>query len=234
MATTIIHNTPGLSNLVYNTTINTTINNTVNNTIEQANTFGDSNNYSEFESDGTYIAKGDATVWIDIDYPIIIRTTGTGVPSLVAIAPDITVPQWEINDFTVCEGQEMVHAWKEGTAAHWHCHIITNGTDVTNRYLRWEIKLTYANVNSQLVSNTITSLDLVIPANTPDKTHLILSINTMEMPGMRIGTHVYARLKRIATSNIETYPAPSNDPWCSMLQMHIECDTFGSRDIASK
>ena len=134
---------------------------------------GGYSDYSEFENDGTYVAKGDATVWIDIDYPIIIRTTGTGVPSLVAIAPDITVPQWEINDFTVCEGQEMVHAWKEGTAAHWHCHIITNGTDVTNRYLRWEIKLTYANVNSQLVSNTITSLDLVIPANTPDKTHLI-------------------------------------------------------------
>jgi hypothetical protein len=36
-----------------------------------------SGDYSEFEADGTLKFNGGSTVWKDIDFPIIIRTTGS-------------------------------------------------------------------------------------------------------------------------------------------------------------
>lgn len=98
--------------------------------------FGDSANNTSFESNGVLVSTGTAATWQDIDFPIIIRTTGTNIPTLQPIQGNVTVPQWGVNDFNVCEGQELVHGWKEGSTMYWHCHVITNGTDVTDRYLK--------------------------------------------------------------------------------------------------
>ena len=45
-----------------------------------------------------------------------------------------------------------------------------------------------------------------------------------------IGSQVYARLQRLAT----TGAAPASDPWVTMLQAHLECDTMGSRTPTAK
>ena len=177
--------------------------------------------------------------YVDIDFPIIIRQTGTGIPSLVEISStpvgSITAPQWQINDFNIAEGQELIHGWAEGTRIYWHVHVLTNGVDITNRYLRWQLGRVYAPIGGQISNaETLTSIDFEIPANTPDKTHFIISIDDEVLPNSKIGTHVWAILKRIATSNVGTYPAPTNNPWCSMLQMHVQVDTLGSRQIGLK
>lgn len=197
--------------------------------------FGDSTNYSEFESDGFYEAFGEALSWRDIDFPLIARTSVANNPTPVAISGNLTAPQWAVNDYLMCEGQELVHAWKEGSTIYWHCHVITNGTEGSDKYLRWEVEYMYATPNGALSSpQTLTSSDIVIPANTPTKTHLIQSIGNFTPSTEKIGTHVYARLKRVATSNGTTYPAPTSNPWCTMLQLHIQCDTLGSRNIGTK
>lgn len=194
------------------------------------NTFGSTTNYSEFESDGTLVAHGNATVWQDVDFPIIIRTTGANIPVLTALQGNILVPQWAVNDYSNCEGQELIHGWKEGSPIYWHVHIITNGTDTTNRYLKWEIEWVWANLNGQISSTiTSTSSDCLIPANTPTKTHLLQAITSSTISG-KIGGHIFARLKRVTSSGT----APTNNPWCSMLQIHLELDTIGSRAISSK
>lgn len=41
---------------------------------------------------------------------------------------------------------------------------------------------------------------------------------------------LYARLQRLAT----TGAAPASDPWVTMLQAHLECDTMGSRTPTAK
>ena len=46
--------------------------------------------------------------------------------------------------------------------------------------------------------------------------------------------HYWAILKRVATSNPTTFPAPTSDPWCSMLQIYIQVDTLGSRKEGTK
>ena len=177
------------------------------------------------------ILRGSATVWQDLDFPLIIRTTGPNTPELVTCVGNITIPQWSVNDYLVIEGQELVHGWKEGSTANWHIHLITNGLEGSAKYVAFEVEWAIANVLGVLTAQTtIQSGDLEIPANTTDKTMLLFSLGQTTLTGYRIGGHIFARLKRVAASGT----APAADPWVSMLQAHIECNTLGSREIASK
>jgi len=187
-------------------------------------------NYTEIEPAGTLVAKGDARCWVDLDFPIVIRTTGVGIPTLETLVGNLTAPRWQINDFNICEGQEMIHAWVEGSTCYWHIHLITAAQDTTNRYVKFEIEYAYATLNGVLTSAIIAnSAELLIPANTTSRTHMIYPIANFT-PDVKIGTQVYARLKRIAASGT----APSVDPFVPMLQMHILCDTMGSRQLGLK
>jgi hypothetical protein len=168
--------------------------------------------------------------WVDIDFPIIVRAVAAGIPTMAAINGNITMPQWQVNDYNVCESQEMIHSWKEGSEIFWHLHLATNGLDATNRYLRFELEYGYADVNGAWVFPAVfTTPDILIPANTPAKTMMIMSLTSFT-PTIKIGAHVVARLKRVAA----TGAAPTSNPWIPMLQLHIQLDTLGSRTIGSK
>jgi len=188
-------------------------------------------NYTNFEDDGTIKFNGNASTWVDIDFPIIIRGTGANIPVIATLQGNLTAPQWQVNDYAVCEGQELIHSWKESTPVYWHIHIYTGGTNTTDRYLKFEIEYTWANLDATLPANTVvTSSELLIPANTPALTHLIFTIADFTPTAGKIGAHVKARLKRVAS----TGTAPTANPFCEMLQLHIEQDTTGSRQISSK
>jgi len=171
-----------------------------------------------------------ALPWVDIDFSIIVRSTGANRPELATINGNLQMPQWEVNDFNMCESQEFVHGWKEGSAVSWHLHLTTNGLDATDRYVRFELEYGYVDVNGQWVfPAVITTPDLLIPANTPDKTMMIMSLGSFTPP-IKIGGHSVARLRRIASVGA----APTNNPWIPMLQQHIQLDTIGSRSIGAK
>jgi hypothetical protein len=170
-------------------------------------------------------------VWTDLDFPLIVRTTGPNIPVLTAISGNITAPQWQVNDYIVCEGQELVHTWEEGSTIYWHMHLLTNGEEATAKYVAFEVEWCIANAFEPLVTPAvIQSGDLEIPANTPDKTMLILSLAESDLTGYRIGAHIWPRLKRVAA----TGDAPADDPWATMLQAHIRNNTLGSSAISSK
>jgi hypothetical protein len=171
-----------------------------------------------------------ALPWVDVDFPIIVRTTGPNIPALVAINGNITMPQWAVNNFNVCESQEFIHSWKEGSTVYWHLHLTTNGLDATNRFVRFTVEYGYVDVNGQWIFPAVLdSGDLLIPANTPDKTMIIMSLGNFT-PAIHIGGHSVARLTRIASVGA----APTLNPWIPMLQQHLQLDTLGSRFIGSK
>jgi hypothetical protein len=170
-------------------------------------------------------------VWVDIDFPIIIKTTGTGIPTLGTLMGTLIAPIWQVNDNNMCEGQELIHGWKEGSQCFWHIHLITNGTDTTDRYVKFQIEYTWATLNGVLQPITTTdSLELVIPANTLNRTHKIYPIASFTPTEAKISTQVYAKLYRIAS----TGTAPTLDPFVPMLQMHVQVDTIGSRRLGNK
>jgi hypothetical protein len=168
--------------------------------------------------------------WTDIDFPIIIRTTGPNIPTLQTLNGNITMPQWAVNAFNVCESQEFVHGWKEGTAVFWHLHLTTNGVDVTDRFVRFTVEYGYVDVMGQWVFPAVLdSGDIRIPANTPTRTMMIMPLGSFTPP-IKIGGHSVARLVRVASVGA----APTNNPWIPMLQQHIQLDTLGSRTIGAK
>jgi len=181
-------------------------------------------------NDTTEQWETDSYPWVDIDFPILIRTVGANIPTLTAINGNLTMPQWQVNDFNVCESQEMVHLWKEGSTVYWHLHMTTNGLDATARYVRFEVEYGYADTNGVWVfPATLTTADLLIPANTPSKTQMIMNLGSFT-PAIKIGAHVVARLRRIASVGA----APTANPWIPMLQLHVQIDTMGSRNIGTK
>jgi hypothetical protein len=95
--------------------------------------------------------------------------------------------------------------------------------------VNFEVEWFWVNPNGTLSATVTSAGDLLIPANTATKTMLIRQVAVATFAG-KIGGHVYARLRRIAS----TGAAPTGNPWCSMLQMHVECDTLGSRLISTK
>jgi hypothetical protein len=195
--------------------------------------FGDvsGGNYLQIDATGHLTLVGSATIWQDVDFPIIIRTTGANIPTLTTLNGNITMPQWAVNDYNVCESQEFVHQWKEASACYWHLHLTTNGLDATNRYVRFEVEFGYVAPNGAWTfPSVMDSGDLLIPANTTTKSMFILSLGSFTPAGGKIGGHCVARLKRIAASGA----APSANPWIPMLQMHIECDSLGSNLIDTK
>jgi len=174
--------------------------------------------------------ESDSVAWLDIDFPILIRTAGAGIPTLTTLHGKLTMPQWAVNDFNVCESQEFIHSWKEGSTVYWHLHLTTNGLEAVNKYVRFELEYGYADVNGAWTfPAVVTTADFTIPANTPTKTMLILSLANFT-PAIKIGAHAIARLKRVASAGA----APAADPWIPMLQMHVQLDTIGSRSIGTK
>jgi hypothetical protein len=174
--------------------------------------------------------ESDSIAWVDIDFPILIRTVGANIPALTTVNGNLTMPQWQVNDFNVCESQEFIHSWKEGSTVYWHIHMTTNGTEAVTKYVRFELEYGYADVNGQWVfPAAVTTADIAIPANTPDKTMLIVPITNFT-PALKIAAHTLARLRRVASVGA----APAADPWIPMLQMHVQLDTLGSRNIGSK
>jgi len=169
-------------------------------------------------------------VYQDIDFPIIIRTTGAGIPTLEIINGNLTLPQWQVNDFNMSESQEFIHAWKEGTEVSWHIHYTTNGLDASDRYVKFELEYGYTVAGVWTFPSLLTTADILIPANTANKTMMIMPLGSFTPTGSHIGDHCVARLKRVAASGT----APSGNPWIPMLQMHVRCDTIGSRQIGSK
>jgi len=191
--------------------------------------FKDFKSIKEFEKLISWI-NDNIDAWVDVDFPIIVRTVAAGIPSLAAINGNITMPQWQVNDFNVCESQELIHAWKEGSEVFWHLHLTTNGLDATNRYVRFEVEYGYSDVNGVWVFPvTLTTADLLIPANTPSKTMMIVPLGSFTPP-VKIGGHVVARLRRIASVGA----APTSNPWIPMLQLHVQVNTMGSRTIGAK
>lgn len=169
--------------------------------------------------------------WTDIDFPIIVRTTGPNIPTLANLRAPIQAPQWAVNDNAQIEGQEMIHAWIEGTPGQWHVHFITNGVDTTDRFLKFQLDWCFASPNTQLSAlATVTSADLLIPANTPDRTHFIVFLGEAAMPAAKIATHVWAKLTRVSAAGA----APTGAPFITMLQMHVQVDGTGSRTQTTK
>ena len=198
------------------------------------NSFGDkgSGNYSEFESDGTLRFRGDATVWNDLPPNPIVRSRNpaSNNPTLATFKGAIDQYTFAVDDY-VADNFEVLHEYKEGTDLYVHIHWSNNGTEATDKFVRWQFEYTIANAYGVFGDvATLTTDDIKIPADTADRTHLVNNIGVVSGDDLKIGAVIAYNIKRVAA----TGTAPSSNPFGLQVAAHIEMDTMGSRLVFTK
>ena len=175
--------------------------------------------------------------WDDLPpVPVIVGRPGVGNnPSLAAFQGNIQQYTFDVNDY-IYGAQELVHSYKEGTDISIHVHWATNGTDGTDRTVKWEFEYTWQSLTSSapfnklFPSSTTVSAEETIPASTGDRAHILTSIGTIDGSSIVIGSYILYRFRRIASSGTE----PSSDPFALAVGFHVEQNTLGSRQIDAK
>ena len=176
--------------------------------------------------------------WDDLPpVPVIVGRPGIGNnPSLATFQGNIQQYIFAVNDY-IYGAQEFTHSYKEGTDISAHVHWATNGTDVNDRTVKWELEYSISNAVANggpftelFPTPTVISSEITIPASTGDRAHILLSLGTITGTGILIGSYITYRFRRIASSGTE----PSSDPFGLAVGFHVEQNTLGSRQIGTK
>lgn len=101
--------------------------------------FGDSENYTAFEADGTMVLSGSATVWDDIFFPLVTAKQGqTDKPAFDANEVAYLFPQNDTGEFMYMVAQ-FPHSYKVGSGvdAHVHWKQTGSGSPVYKMDFKW-------------------------------------------------------------------------------------------------
>ena len=189
---------------------------------------GDGMNYSEFESDGTLVMAGTATVFDDIYVPISITKLGVTAPSWDPFHGNLEQFTFAINDY-VQGSFEVKHDYKEGTDLDIHVHVVTNGAEASKE-VRYSFEYWVADMDdASTTTSTLTCDDYAL--TNADGHHEYIDIGDISGTGLSIGAVVCFLFKRVALSDGDN---PSEDPFVVSLGVHYEIDTLGSRQETTK
>ncbi len=179
----------------------------------------------------------DTAVWNDLPpTPVISAKLGATAPTLATFVDDIQQFTFDNSNDFITGDTEVVHGYKEGTDILPHVHWATNGTDGTERTIKWQYKYTISNGNSSapfdslFPSQVVLSAEIVIPASTGDRAHIISGLGVIPGAGIKIGDIIVWRFERIAASGDD----PSNDPFAIQVGAHAQFDTIASRGLFTK
>ena len=154
------------------------------------------------------------------------KQPSANIPTWSAFDTNLKAYQFALNDYLYINSSEMMHGYKEGTDVEIHIHWVSNGTDVDDRKVKWEVIYDWADMNEAFTGETISSAETTIPnATNVDKTHYYTSIVTVSGAGFKIGAMGLARVRRIASTGTE----PTGDPFGLQVGLHYQIDTMGSR-----
>lgn len=190
-----------------------------------------SGNYLAVEDDGTIRFTGNATVYNDIQFSMsTAKVPAANAPSWNTFTANTKKYTFAVDDYVDLEGKELEHSYDEGEDIQVHIHFFNNVLEAGDTDVKYEV--TYCiTPKDGTASETTISAQFEIPADTPDKTHFIETIGTITGTGFTIGDDITLRFRRIADVGGTD---PANDPFVSMIGIHIPEDTQGSRQVAMK
>jgi hypothetical protein len=187
-------------------------------------------NYSEFEADGTLEFVGDATVWIDYNFGVGALNRGAAAPDLINLsATSIETLGFDgVNTLEqVSTVLELNHNWREGSTIYPHVHWYPVNGNAGN--VKWNME--YVIVARDGVVPASTTIVVVQAAGGVAWTERFASFPTIDASGFTIGAQMHIRLFRDPNDGDDTY---GSDAALATFGLHVELDTVGSRQIASK
>jgi len=190
--------------------------------------FGDISNYSEFESDGTLKAVGNATVWNDINFSASNLRVGNSPPSWTNIVGGLygyTFSASILEELHGCE--ELLHNYKEGSDISAHIHWSPMTTGLGN--VVWGLE--YSWVNKDDISSSTSTIYTTVSTSGTTGQHLVSAFPNIIGTGKKIGSYFCCRIFRDATNGSDTY---AGSVFLPQFGIHYEIDTLGSRQIITK
>lgn len=159
--------------------------------------------------------------------PIINARLGATAPTLATFIGNIQQYTFDASDDFIIGSTEVVHSYKEGTNLEMHVHWATNGVSGSNKYVKWRLEYTIANVNCAFSSGSsiISMVETVIPANTPNRTHMLTNLGSITGLSKKIGAYIIWRFSRATASGTP----PTTDPFALAIGFHIRQNSLGSR-----
>lgn len=203
-------------------------------------------NNTTFESDGTMVFNGDATVYSDIMvFPdattrgssnpptwggqggAFFKNNGSGSQGVFLWMFDKSTEQ-ELY-FTV----QIPHSYKLGTTLYPHIHWTTKSGTPTGTDVVWGLEYTAVAIGGTFVNTTVLTANSVIPSITPSGTgqHLITSFGTIPGTNLGISSILICRVFRLAGSGSDTF---DNETGLLGVDFHYQMDTDGSRTEYTK
>jgi len=196
--------------------------------------FGGASNYSQFETDGTLVAKGNATVWNDANVgAAMLSLPAAGQPDedeyVDENGDDTGISTWAYAIGEKSSGSiEIPHDYKEGSDLYFHLHwqgiaAPAGGTDNVN----WQLTYTVGQFNEALGAPATITKEIAIDVQYDFK---ITAFDAITGTNFNMGDQFLFTIERIAAS-ADDY---AGDCLVSTVGLHYECDTLGSRQITAK
>lgn len=198
---------------------------------------GGSGGYSYFEADGTYVAVSGATYWDDLIADVSgVKTTGAGVSVNTTENTLEFVTTANLSDY-IYHNFQMAHKWLFGSKVYPHIHweqVQANTPNWLIQY-RWQrnggTKTTdwtnykcNTNVFTYLTGTTLNQLSTNNTGITPPLGYSISDI--IQVRVLRDSTNAST-----VFAGADTYTVTAS---LTSVDIHIECDTLGSRTEYSK
>jgi hypothetical protein len=158
------------------------------------------------------------------------KTPASNAPTWSTFTTNLNAYTFDIDDYFDLSTTELLHGWEEGTDIELHIHWATNGSNVDDRKVKWQIFYSWGDNGEVFSAESNSENESTITGGTTSLTHLYTSIGTISGANYKIGSIIKMRIKRIASTGTE----PTADPFGLMVGIHYRINTIGSLNQSSK
>jgi hypothetical protein len=132
-----------------------------------------------------------------------------------------------VDDFLYPSDINITPKYEEGTDLGVYVKWATNGTDGSDRFVKWEVIYSIGNANGDFSAETTIDAEGQIDsgAGAGNPNQILTLIGTIDGSALEIGS----TLKMRVTRKTAVGAAPSNDPFGLSVGIKPECNTIGSR-----
>jgi hypothetical protein len=194
------------------------------------NRFGEPENFTEFEDDGSMRMAGEATVYKDLNVSTAgLTPSGAAAPDLINfVNGNLQIYAFDggVTTERLYGSIEINHDYKEGSNVEVHIHWAPTTAAAGN--VKWQLYISWANNGEDFKAP---ALHTVTAPAAGAWLSTYSSIAVLSGVGKTINSQFVFQIFRDPTDGADTYGA---DAALITVGIHYQCDTVGSRSPATK
>ena len=183
--------------------------------------------------DATVQKKQDNALWDDVEFQISAgKVPASNDPTWATLTTNTGEWGFGVDEYIDLSSNELFHRWKEGSTGNFHLHLSVPDANSSgsSEYIKVTLYVSYVNISNIWTETSLTA-EKTIPDGTSALQNFYLDMGDVAFTGLKIGTQVKVRVKRIAATSGTEYPS---DAFFHQVGCHVEVNTNGSRTERTK